>query len=54
MDACFTAMPNAASCCSSRAAACTSAPVSRILDTALQAVSIFVVIDGAVLPVPRW
>lgn len=43
MAACFNAMNYMANCCSFGAAACTSAPISRLLDTARRAVSIFIV-----------
>ena len=49
MAATFTAMHQHTSCCSNSAAACTSAHISRILDTALLAVSIFVILIQSLL-----
>ncbi len=40
----FTAMQQHPNCCSTSAAACTSARFARIMDTVIAAVSIFVVL----------
>ena len=44
MAACFKTMQQHANCCSAFAAGCTSAHYGRILDTAILAVSIFIVL----------
>ncbi len=49
MAAGFTAMHQHPNCCSSSAAACTSARFARILDTVILAVSIFVVLILGIL-----
>lgn len=53
MTACFGSYNYAANCCASCAAECTSAPISRLLDTARRAVSIFLVIVQADLLTAR-